>query len=326
MMRNLMELVSALDRKTDQGSGDPPPRPPRGEGQGPRDGVYWLRDDMFVPITGKANEIVFLSGQVVMLDPQRFGLTEQKIMAALQAVGTGPHSAASEYQTYLNGTDYDMSHVALLWKASRIVYRMMLESGWAWVKYLAPEMIQLAATPHAAKQQLTAAGERFPMVQIDKITVTLMTEFMGASDRFPQLSRNKTLTFTKEQYQGFAGPFGAILDWIGGGEAPESNYLYLTMPEPVHPPAAQQMSVATPKGYRKRWGITFMAQPRAVAQGSVLIRVPVSTFNKMDFYKNCDRGFTPVSRKGTTTMYSDRWFKIDPSDMEIRRDDRWQSI
>ena len=101
----LIELVDTTQRTDLDNRNPPPPRPPRGEGEGPRGGLYWLREAQLVPINPIANEIVFPSGQTVLLQPERFGLTSEEIMQVLAQHGSGEHSAADEYQTYLNGTE-----------------------------------------------------------------------------------------------------------------------------------------------------------------------------------------------------------------------------
>src|SRR4051812_13661064 len=139
-MRKLIELVTTMDHTVDD-SPPPPHSKPRDEGQGPREGLFWMRGDALVPIAGQANEIVFLSGQVVMLNPEKFGLTPAAIMRVLAPHGNAQHSPAQEYATFLQGTAYDLSRIALLWKSSRLIYEMMLTAGWAWVKYAPPEFI-----------------------------------------------------------------------------------------------------------------------------------------------------------------------------------------
>lgn len=326
-MRTLMELVADLDRNNDTGFREPPPRPPhpRGEGDGPRGGMFWLHGAQCLRIATKVNEIVFPSGQAVLLNPETYGLTPAAIMQELRPHGSGQYSPASAYQQYLDGTDYDLSHVSLLWKASKIVYAMMLRKGWASVIFHPPESIHLAMIPGVVKQQMAAAAEHFPLMQIDHIAVTEITNFDDLSDRHPTLTKNKSLLFRKEDFKGFAGPFGAVMDWTGGGEAPASNYLYFRTQLPIRPLSATIKNVATDKGYRRRWGITFFAVPPK-ATDELVARVPLMTvFNGMAFQKHWNRGVSQ-GRNGTATLYSDRPFGVAPRDVEVQQDGVWRKV
>lgn len=324
-MRKLMELVADLDRNNDTGFRDPPPRP-RGEGDGPRGGMFWLHGEALFRIDPKVNEIVSPSGQAVLLNPDKFGLTPEAIMQELRPHGEGQYSPANEYQQYLDGTDYDLSHMALLWKSSKIVYAMMLRKGWASVIFQPPESIHFSMIPSVIKTQVAAAAEHFPLMQIDHIAITEITNFNDLSDRHPTLTKNKSLLFRKEDFKGFAGPFGAMMNWTGGGEAPAGNYLYFRTRLPVPQLQATIKNVSTDKGYRRRWGITFFAEPPK-ADGELLVaRVPLMmVFNGMAYQKHWNRGMA-TGRNGTATLYSDRPFGIPSREVEVQQDGVWRKV
>lgn len=320
-MRTLIETM-VMDRTRDV-TGNPPPRvrKPKGEGNGPSEGVYWMRGSVVFPISGTTNEIVSLAGQVVMIDPEKFGLSKSELLSALKVGGEGQYSPVQEYTRYLEDPSVDLSHGAYLWKSSKMVYDLMLKNGWAWVKYNPPSSIHFAMIPSAVKRQLASAAEHFSLLQIDDIKVTLIEEFSSVNTKYPHLSKNKTLTFSKTDIAGFAGVFGGVLDWSNGKEAPSSNYMYLVTSRPQSPLFSSQANVKIDGRYLKRWAFTLKNKESQAPEGKYLIRIPVSIVNKI--YSFGDRGLTPVNQKGERTVYSDKLFDIPASNFEVMSDGKW---
>jgi hypothetical protein len=109
----------------------------------------------------------------------------------------------------------------------------------------------------------------------------LVTSFENLFCKQPHRSANKTLTFAQAEFPGFAGPFGAALAWVNGGEAPASNFLYCVSSVEAGGIAAYPI-VATAGQGRLRWGIELQVNPPAcVPPGMVLCRVSLSVLHAL---------------------------------------------
>ena len=334
-MRKFMEAVDLLNKI----SNSPPPpknRIPKGEGNGPKNGKFWLRGASLIKIAGTANEITNLSGQVVIIHPEIFGYTPDELMSYIKSK-THPldakkqYSAIQEYETYLAEPDrYDLSKTASLWKSSKLIFQKMIEDGWALVIYNPPESVHFAVKPDVMKRQIASAAEHLSLLQIGEIKVTLITDY-DVGDKYPHFSKNKTITFPGSEYKNFTGAFGGAMDFANGGEAPIGNYLYIKIPDyymeyiRTHRDAiygairGKQASVNTPDGYRKRWAINFFTKPVATSGEESLVRVHSSISN--DLHKQMH--LTAPNKKGMRTLYSLKYIDIPKKEIEVLKDGKW---
>jgi hypothetical protein len=277
-----------------------------------------------VPITGQANEIVALSGQIVIQNPENFGLTSDEIMAMLSSYGDDKYSPINEYKRFLADPSIDLSHTALLWKSSKIVYKEMIKHGWALIDYDPPFAIHFTMIQDVAKRQIASAAEHFSLLQMDKIVITIVKNFGGLLDKYPHASRNKTLVFTKDEFKGFSGTFGGVMDWSNGSDAPNSNFLYFRISKPYNGTWSAQMNVPTQTGYAKRWGIRFRPNAAEIKtdEYSEIGRIPRSLMYSIS---NSDRTKLGIATtKNGIVMYSDKTFFINPSDVEILQNGKWK--
>lgn len=315
-----------------------PPRPPkpknRGEPNEPKGGCYWMKGLQMIPITGTCNKITNLSGQHVLTEPEEFGFSTDDIMDFLKShrFGAGDdYDASGEYTKYLAGNAGDLTRMASLWKASKLAYEYALKNGWLWVSYQPPEKVHFVVTPDAAQRQIAACSDRLSLMQIDKVFITIATKFDNISDKYPQMSDNKTLTFDRAQIGGWMGAFGAALDWTHGKEAPSSNYLYMVVQkqEPISDYqevsyarffSATKRTVLTPQGRLTRWALVLKSSPMSVADDQVLLRIPASLGHKVGM------GVTAPNSKGNVFLYGDRFPHIKENDIEIQQDGQWHHL
>lgn len=312
---------------------EPPPPPPRepydrGRGDEPKGGDFWFRNGTKNPITGTANEIVNLSGQVMLLDPEKFGITADEVMEYLKARDSSG-AAAKEYESYLSGTEYDLSHVALFWQSSKLAFRMLIEQGWVRIAYRPPSGISFAGSPPALKRQITQAAEIFPLMQLDTILVIEVTNYDVGNGRYLNNGKNRILRFNKKDFAGFAGAFGALRQWHENDVVPAHNYLFIVSPAPPEWMAERQITstqktipITTKTGIArwKRWVIMTLAEePTGLPPDHYLYRVPRS------IAKIGTTRLEPQS-KGRIAIWGDRWFTIDKTDIEVKRNGRWEPL
>jgi hypothetical protein len=206
----------------------------------------------------------------------------------------------------------------LRWKPGQIIFTSMLRAGWAWISYLPAVQIRFAMVPHVVQQRFAAAADQFSLLQIGQINITLVTTFDGLVCKQPHHSANKTLRFAQAEFPGFAGPFGAALTWMRGGDAPASNFLYCVSSATTG--GIDAYSLPKIDGERRaRWGVELQVSPPAdVPPGMVLCRISVSVVHALKV-KLIDR-----PNPGVRLLVGTRHFVIPASLIDHFHDGQWQ--
>jgi hypothetical protein len=191
------------------GSAPPPAMIDRGRGNDPKGGEYWIKASAAVPIAGDF-------ATMALRTPEAFALSDQDILSAAPGVMKDSSMFERAYAHYHEtGEEISLSFFG----ARMIGMTVLFQHGWALVNYDPPSRFALQASPEHMKRGFEAAADRFALTQVDIITLHAVTEVFTPSGV-------KTMTFRKEDFPGFSGPFGAVIDWLTTGKLPEQHWVY----------------------------------------------------------------------------------------------------
>lgn len=306
-----------------------PPLPPRrreDRGEDPKRKFFWMNDGNVISVNMAANEITNPAGQAVILHPEKFGIPEEQIANLLNRYDP----TREEYESFkANKNKYDPEKMAHLWQSSNIIFKEMLKKGWLWGNYVPPEHLSVAVIPSSAQKALEELVDVFPIMQIDDISVTLVTDFSLYAN-LKYRSNNKTLVFSRYEIDGFGGNLFKMLQWSKGvEEAPQSNWLYFTSyKKPVKEEwNGSENGISSKHGTynvhgqrKKRYGLIFSTIPLQTKEGEYLYRVPysIATYKANDVTEN--------ERKNTIIITYRGWMFIMKEHFECEQEGKWVGI
>ena len=319
---------NVIDRPPVRNNNTPPPPRRKDKGEDPKSKCFWMKDGNVFSVDMAANEITNAAGQAVILNPEKFGIAEEQISNSLNRYD----STREEYKNFkANPNKYDSKTISNLWMSSKIIFEDMLRNGWLWGNYVPPEHLSVAVIPSVSQKALEELVDVFPIMQIDDISVTLVTDF----NLYPNLkfrSNNKTMIFSSDEIEGFGGNLFKMLQWSKGlSEAPQSNWLYFTSYKKpikddwrgfgVENGISSKHATYNVHGQRKRrYGFVFSTIPLPTKEGEYLYRVPYSIV----ISKATDA--TENDRKNIMIITAQTYMFITYEHFGCNKDGKWVNI
>jgi hypothetical protein len=221
-MRRYMQIVESkqtlAELQTTQGAAPPPVIPDHGDQGGPKGGAYWLKGAAMIRVPGGGRDDVGENDFAIQvyLHPEAFGLSLDDVIAT--------------YNRMYHNTEHMQRVLKLYQQEGEVGYLQSLgmrmagmntlfENGWGYLRYEPDfERITILAATAWAKRVVGAASQKFHFIQMEEVAITLF-------------GKNKSsFRFRREDFPGFTGLFGAIMDWLRTGQIPTQVWYYAIVP------------------------------------------------------------------------------------------------
>ena len=203
-IRHLIKIVELQDTST--GGGAPPTLVDDPGRRGPDGGKFWFQGGRKVIVPPHSDFAIQPMAQM-----QQFGFNPQNMLAWFEQ-----HNkvAADELQRHLANPDA-MIFGNLGTRGGCVTYA--ITHGWAYIEYEEQWAVIWLDGTHA-REIIHAAGSLFPMMSMEAIKLVLPKE--------GEAFTNRTISFHKEDHPGFAGAYGALMQWVKDGTVPEQDWTY----------------------------------------------------------------------------------------------------
>lgn len=219
-MRHYIKLVELL--QVDSG-GHPPVMTDPGDGGRPGDGEYWVHGNVKVKVTNDFADMVLRA-------PQEFGLSPDALISHVKRLTDPKHAEMIERrfnewhhreQNNSHENAYEKSSVAQ-WSGARTVgVNVLLDSGWAYVKYNPPANLGMWVSKAHLKEAVASLSKQFPLMETEELDVLVMDHLWEGNP-----ATQKTIKFRKEDFPGIAGMFKAVMQWTRNGTVPQQSWYY----------------------------------------------------------------------------------------------------
>lgn len=220
-MRKWIDLINEFEKPVIDQGGLPPVADIERDDGGNSGGDYWV---------GPTGKVVIDKDQyggsdhtqMVYRMPEAFGISREELMKELE-----PHEFNHANISRWNAAEATDSHSSEYSRRSPdstmggrgLAQAILFRRGWIVVSYDPPQRITIMGSKDGIKHDIQHAMDHFPMMKCDQIYVLLY-------DGKDMAARANT-TFYKEDYPGFAGHVGALIDWVNGDHTPREGYIYL---------------------------------------------------------------------------------------------------
>ena len=209
-IRHLIKIVELQDTKT---GGAPPTLVDEPDGRrSPQGGHYWFRAGQKIALSPDPLRSDFAIQP--MIQYREFGFNPNDMLAWFEQ-----HNklAGDEMRRHLKDPDA-MVFGNLGTRSGCIMYAII--HGWAYIEY-EEQWAGIWLDGQHAREIVNAAGHLFPMMGMEVIKLVLPKEGNAFT--------NRTIAFRKEDYAGFAGAYGALMQWVKDGTVPQQDWTYTVM-------------------------------------------------------------------------------------------------
>lgn len=305
-IRSLIKIVELQDTKT---GGDPPTLLDEPGGRRPEGGKYWFHAGQKIIVPPHSDFAIQPMEQY-----QQFGFNPRDMLAWFEQ-----HNkvAANELQRHLKDPAARIFG-NLGTRSGCIMYAIV--QGWAYIEYEEQGALIWLDGQHA-RQIVHAAGSLFPMMGMEVIKLVLPRE----GDAFT----NRAINFRKEDYAGFAGAYGAVMQWVKDGTVPQQDWTYTLMhtgdvldAAGLH---AKPMDYARKGGWtdRKIFGIPYFGRRGAISyfgqqKGGTIFRFPTSVA--------VDLGLDRGQFVNDEVLYSKKPFVIPAAVLQRKTGSGWEMV
>ena len=312
-IRRLIKIVELQDTST--GGAPPTLLDEPGGGRRPEGGKYWFRggQKIAVPPQGLRGDFAIQP----MVEYQQFGFDPQDMLAWFEQ-----HNkiAGDEMRRHLSNPDA-MVFGSFGTRSGCIMYA--ITHGWGYIEYEERGASIWLDGKHA-REVIHAAGSLFPMMGMEAIGLVLPKE----GDAFT----NRTISFHKEDHPGFAGAYGALMQWVKDGTVPEQEWTYTVMQtgdvldsagfhakptDYVRKGGWTDRNVFTIPYFGRRGAISYFGAHQQ--NGGTIFRFPASVIRDLDL----DRGDV---RMDQSVLYSKKPFVIPANVLQRKTTSGWESV
>lgn len=286
-------------------------------GGGPNGGAMWFNGSATIRVPKDYDY-----AQMVFVRPEDFGVTTDQVLAAL----AGDKFSHDAYRQWLQQDHRPGSYEARSplnhFGGRQAGIGFLLSHGWAYIEYEPPSQIKITVSPEHAKTLCSAAGKRFSLMALDRVVLWLCRQYGTPNG-------NQKVEFRKEDYPGFTGVFGGLMDYLKTGQTPEADWIYVVSPE--SPDTVARRGLAAEPGtvshgnayytdrYRLEFYVNGMVDTRPKTHQGHMYRIP---------RRMVPDGLDHVAHdyKPCYILYGRRPFALGPAGLQVKTAAGWKPV